>query len=241
MTTAPQAGNNSTDAGVPLKRKRRGILITLEGVEGSGKTTQFSRLARLLKRKGYRVTQTREPGGTPLAEAVRAIILSRTLEPMTAWCEALLILASRSQHVARVILPALRQSAIVLCDRFVDSTLAYQGYARGLDPSALRRMNHFATDGLSADLTLLFDTPVSTGLSRIGGQRRRRDRLEQERRSFHERVRRGYLALARKDPGRIKVVDGRPRPDIVAAQVEEIVTRFLRKRGRQIRKEGKER
>lgn len=216
-------------------RGRRGVLITFEGVEGSGKSTQCARLAKLLREAGYRVLETREPGGTPLAERIRDIFLASTVgakiaEPMRPECEALLVCACRSQHVAHVIEPALREGVVVLCDRFVDSTLAYQGYGRALDLTALRSLNRFATDGLMPDLTLLFDVPVRIGLAR---RRRERDtelnRLDRETRRFHERVRRGFLELARTAPRRIKVLDGTPDPAMVAARVAALVTKFLSK------------
>jgi dTMP kinase len=216
-------------------RGRRGVLITFEGVEGSGKSTQCARLAKLLREAGYRVLETREPGGTPLAERIRDIFLASTTganiaEPMTPECEALLVYACRSQHVAHVIAPALWEGAVVLCDRFVDSTLAYQGYGRALNLAALRSLNRFATDGLMPDLTLLFDVPVGIGLAR---RRRERDtelnRLDRETHRFHERVRRGFLTLARRTPRRIKVLDGTHDPATVAAQVAAIAKKFLSK------------
>lgn len=217
---------------------RLGLLITFEGVEGSGKSTQCARLAKLLREEGYRVLETREPGGTPFAERIRTILLaphsvSSPPEPIDPRCEAHLILACRSQHMAQVIEPALREGSVVLCDRFVDSTLAYQGYGRGLDVSALLSLNRFAAGGLMPDLTLLFDVPVSTGLTR-----RRREhgtelnRLDREARRFHERVRKGFLDLARRYSRRIKVLDGKPDPETVAAQVAAIVHRFLKNRQR---------
>ncbi len=215
-------------------RGRRGVLITFEGVEGSGKSTQCARLAKRLREAGYRVLETREPGGTPLAERIRAVLLaphsSPSGEPIDPRCETQLILACRSQHVAQVIEPALKEGSVVLCDRFVDSTLAYQGYGRGLSLPALLSLNRFATGGLKPDLTLLFDVPVSTGLAR---RRRERgmelNRLDRETRKFHERVRKGFLELAKHNPRRIKVLDGRPDPEAVAAQTTAIVTRFLKR------------
>ena len=211
--------------------RRRGVLITLEGIEGSGKTTQFTRLATFLREEGHNVVETREPGGTPLAEQIRALILSSTSEPMVPRCEALLILASRSQHIAQVIEPALRKSAVVLCDRFIDSTLAYQGYARGLDLAVLRSMNRFAAQGIDPGLTILLNVPVPTGLARRGQHPNVRDRLDLEAARFHAKVHKGYLALAARNPGRIKVVDGRPDPDTVADKVAVLARRFLLRRG----------
>ena len=214
---------------------KRGLLITVEGVEGSGKTTQCARLAKRLREVGHRVLETREPGGTPLAEQIRSLFLgtaagAERAEPITPESEALLVFACRSQHVSQVIEPAIRQGVIVLCDRFLDSTLAYQGYGRGLDVQTLRTLNRFATKGLAPALTLLFDLPAQTGLAR----RRRNDlelnRLDRETKRFHERVRRGFLALAAKEPRRVKVLDARADPDRVEAAAWTLVQRCLAKR-----------
>ena len=204
--------------------------MTFEGVEGSGKSTQCARLAKLLRGEGYQVVETREPGGTPLAEGIREIILSSPAEPMIPQCEALLILAGRSQHVARTIHPALMEGAVVLCDRFSDSTLVYQGSARGLDPNALRALNRFATGGLAPDFTILIDIPVREGMARRLKHDKRRDRLDQEAERFHEKVRKGYLALAAQHSGRMKVIDGTPDLDIVAAKIGATVLPFLNHR-----------
>jgi dTMP kinase len=211
------------------RHRRRGTFITLEGIEGCGKSTQAGRLAKRLREEGYRVVETREPGGTPLAERIRDIFLSPSVEPVAPECEAHLILACRSQHVAQVIKPALQAGAVVICDRFTDSTLAYQGYGRGLDLRSLERLNRFATGGLAPALTLLLDLPVATGLAR---RRRERDmnRLDREVKAFYERVRRGFLKMAAQHPRRIEVIDATPDPDVVAREVASLVTRFLNKR-----------
>ncbi len=216
------------------KKSRSGILITFEGVEGSGKTTQLRRLATLLRQDGYRVVETREPGGTSVAERIREVLLSApgklpATESMTAVCEAHLILAARSQHVTHVIEPALQAGSIVLCDRFSDSTFAYQGYGRGLDLAALQDMNRMATDGLEPDLTLLFEVPVATGLSRRRKFAMDQNRLDQEAHEFHEKVRRGFLALAARAPKRIKKIDALPHPETVAVGVSSAVHTFLTK------------
>ncbi len=211
------------------------MLITVEGVEGSGKTTQIQRLARLLREEGYRVLKTREPGGTPLAEAIRRTLLRSTRERMDPRCETLLILAARSQHVAQVIKPALDRGIVVLCDRFVDSTLAYQGYGRGLDVGVLRRLNRFATDGLEPDLSLLLDLPVSVGLTRRRRSKLEQNRLDRESRRFHNAVRRGFLELAAREPNRIVVLDGTKPAASLAEEVSAIVRRFLR---RSVRRTG---
>ncbi|HET8579382.1 MAG TPA: dTMP kinase, partial [Nitrospiraceae bacterium] len=184
----------------------------------------------LLREDGHRVVETREPGGTPFAERIRELLLSSTVEPITPECEAFLILACRSQHVAHVIKPALKEGSMVLCDRFSDSTLAYQGYARGLDLRLLRKLNRFATSGLTPDLTLLFDVPVPLGLARRHRHKTEQNRLDRESRRFHERVRQGFLDLAARYPHRIRVIDGIPDPENVAAEVAPIVRQYLKTR-----------
>jgi dTMP kinase len=226
------------------QKRRRGIFITLEGIEGSGKTTQLARLAKFLREKGCRIVETREPGGTPIAEHIRGVMLNvpaalpsehetrRPAEPMTPECEAALVFAARAQHVAHVIQPALQEEAVVLCDRFSDSTLAYQGYARGLDLRTLRTLNRFATSGLTPDLTLLFDLPVETGLARRRQHGSEQNRLDRETRQFHNRVRKGFLELAARDPRRMKIIAAAADPDRIAADVVTVVSNFLEKVGK---------
>ena len=172
------------------KRQRtQGLFITLEGPEGSGKSTQIRYLNTALRKAGYLVVQTREPGGTPIAEAIRnVLLLSASREPIAAQTEALLILAARCQHVTHFIRPALERGAVVLCDRFSDSTIAYQGYARGLSLAWLEAGNAAATGGLKPDLTLLLDLPVSVGLARRRNDRGMQNRLDRESERFHRRV-----------------------------------------------------
>lgn len=213
------------------KRKRRGIFITCEGIEGSGKTTQVRRLAEVLRSQGLEVVETREPGGTLVAEKIRHVLLQMAGEPITPQSEVLLVLAARSQHVTHVIEPALRRGAVVLCDRFHDSTFAYQGYARGVDVAQLVKLNRFATKGMEPDLTLLFDVSVSLGLARRRKETGGQNRLDRESVTFHERVRRGFLALARQHRKRIKKVDAKQSPDGVARVVESLVQRLLSARG----------
>jgi len=207
-----------------------GTFITLEGTEGSGKSTQAARLARALRAEGYAVLLTREPGGTPAAEQLRAVLLKNNSESLAAETEAFVILAARRQHVDHVIAPALQQGAIVVCDRFVDSTLAYQGYARGLDLKTLRTMNRWATGGLAPDLTLLFDLPVATGLRRRQRDAAGQNRLDRETKRFHENVRSGFLQLARKEPRRIKPVNAARTPDRIAEDVRTLVFNWLGRR-----------
>ena len=216
------------------RKSRSGVLITFEGVEGSGKTTQLRRLATLLRQDGHRVVETREPGGTSVAERIREVLLSTpgkqpATESMTAACEAHLILAARSQHVTHVIEPALQAGSIVLCDRFSDSTFAYQGYGRGLNLATLQEMNRLATGGLEPDLTLLFEIPVATGLARRRKFALEQNRLDHEAHEFHDNVRRGFLALADSAPNRIKKIDGLPHPETVTVEVTSVIRAFLTK------------
>lgn len=206
-------------------RSRRipGVFITLEGGEGSGKTTQAIRLCRSLRERGYHVLQTREPGGTLVAERLRTILLEKSAEPIAPETETLIILAARRQHVDQVIRPALARGTLVICDRFSDSTMAYQGCARGLDLKILRTMNDWATGGLTPHLTVLFDLPVGAGLMRRRSEAGAQNRLDLETERFHTNVRAGFLALAKREPRRIKTIDARQSPDTIAQQVETFV------------------
>lgn len=190
-----------------------GLLLTLEGVEGSGKSTQAHALADRLKGEGYRVVLCREPGGTPLGEALRLLIFDRGLA-VDPWAELFLFAASRAQHVDEVIGPALARGQVVICDRFTDSTLAYQGYGRGLDLEMVGIVNHIASRGLRPRLTVLLDLPVEQGLARTSPDATG-DRICQEDMAFHRRVRQGYLQLAAQEPQRFLVVDANlPSPEI---------------------------
>jgi dTMP kinase len=200
----------------------RGVLITFEGVEGSGKTTQMRRLARWLRRQGHQVELTREPDGTALGVAVRRLF-ERGPQPLA---EMFLFLAARHQHVADRLGPWLKRGRIVLCDRYTDATVAYQGHARGLEPEMIRELNVRATGGVLPDLTLLFDLDPAVGFRRIG--RRRRDHFERQALAFHRRVRRGYLEIQRAEPKRVRIVDAARPPAAVAADVQAIVGEYLR-------------
>ena len=210
------------------RQQARGRLITLEGIEGSGKSTQIRHLAKVLTQRGYRVLQTREPGGTATAEAIRHILLTASSkEPVTPKAEALLILAARCQHVTHLIRPALRRGTVVLCDRFADSTLAYQGFARGLDLHWLRAANEVATGGLTPDLTLVLDLPVSVGLARRRADRGQQNRLDRETERFHRKVRRGFLALAAQAPGRMRIVNANRSAQEVQDELTTIVVGWM--------------
>jgi dTMP kinase len=200
----------------------RGALITFEGGEGSGKTTQILGLERRLRQQGRRVERTAEPDGTALGAAIRRLF-DRQPQPLG---EVFLFMAARHQHVREKIGPWLRQGRIVLCDRYTDATVAYQGYGRGVDRDLIRELNVQATGGVLPDLTLLFDIAPRVGLGRIRG--RGLDPFEREALAFHRRVRRGYLEILKSEPKRVRLIRaGRPR-DAVAAQVSAAVEEFLR-------------
>ena len=200
----------------------RGVLITFEGVEGSGKSTQLVRLQRYLERRGHRVERTREPDGTRLGVAIRRLFEHDELVPLA---ELFLFLAARQQHVAEKIAPWLRKGRIVLSDRYTDASLAYQGYARGNDPAIVRELNLRATGGVVPDLTLLFDIDPRVGFQRIGS--RRRDRFERERLQFHRRVRRGYLEIQRAEPKRVRIIRAAKAQAVVEHEVRSVVEEFL--------------
>jgi dTMP kinase len=207
-------------------RHPRGLFITFEGIEGCGKSTQTRLLGEHLRGQGYVTVETREPGGTLLAEKVRAVLLDRASEPVAPETEAFLIFAARRQHVTQVIEPALSKGAIVLCDRFSDSTLAYQGYARGLSLSTLRSINRLATHAITPDLTLVLDLPVGTGLARRQSSANQ-NRLDRESIQFHRKVRAGFLDLAKHNPRRIKVISATADRDRVAGAVRQIIAPIL--------------
>lgn len=210
------------------KLQTHGLFITLEGVEGSGKSTQIRYLEEMLTQTGYPVLQTREPGGTATAEAIRHILLTTSShEPVTPQAEALLILAARCQHVTHLIRPALRGGTVVLCDRFSDSTFAYQGFGRGLNLEWLRAANEVATGGLTPDLTLVLDLPVSVGLARRQVDRGQQNRLDRETERFHRKVRRGFLALAAEEPTRMTIVNANRPAQEVRDELTEIVIAWM--------------
>ena len=203
----------------------RGALITFEGVEGSGKTTQMTRLARWLKGQGHKVERTEEPDGTPLGVAIRRLFERPGSRPRPL-AEMFLFMAARHQHVMDRIRPWLSSGRIVLCDRYIDATVAYQGYGRGLDTDVIREMNLRATGGIAPALTLLFDLRPEIGLRRIGT--RHLDSFEKEALVFHRRVRRGYLEIQRAEPKRVRIIDAARDPDTVEHQVQALVGELLR-------------
>ncbi|WP_245948207.1 dTMP kinase [Paenibacillus sambharensis] len=199
---------------------RKGFFMTIEGGEGAGKTTVIKGLTRYLEQQGYEVVTTREPGGIPIAESIRSIILDPVHTMMDPRTEALLYAAARRQHLIERVLPALESGCIVLCDRFVDSSLAYQGHARGLGMDEVWDINRFAIEGAMPDLTLYMDVDPRLGLQRIHEAKQREiNRLDLEGLSFHERVREGYLMLLEKFPERLIKVDANRMIDDVLLQV----------------------
>ena len=207
----------------------KGFFLSVEGIEGSGKTTQVQRLAQLLRASNKNVVLTKEPGGTPLAERIRAILLDPHEDGMDPLAELLLYAAARRQHVTEVIKPSLEAGAIVLCDRFSDASLAYQGFGRTLEIERIRELNDWVTDGTYPDMTVIFDLPEERGLDRARARNaafelQRESRLEGEDLRFHRRVREGYLALAKAEPERFAIVDAN-------GSIEEVFASFAAKVG----------
>lgn len=204
------------------------MFITFEGPEGSGKSTQIKLLTTYLQNKGWSVITTREPGGTPIGDQIRACLHDVNNTAMTPSAELLLYSASRAQLVGELIHPALAQGQIVLCDRYADSTLAYQGYGRGLDLASLHQITHFATGGLQPDLTLLLDLDVEAGLARRQSGGEEMNRLDREAVAFHQRVRRGYFQLVQTDPHRWVVIDADRPIEAVQTEIRELVRGRIR-------------
>lgn len=198
-----------------------GIFLSLEGIDGSGKTTQAARLVEILRGAGHRVISVREPGSTALAERVRQVLLDPAASAISPRAELLLYVACRAQLVDEVIRPALDAGAVVVSDRFADSTLAYQGYGRELGPEVVREANMVATGGLAPALTFVLDIPPEEAVRRRGASAA--DRLEGEARAFHERVRRGFLEIAHREPERVSVVDGGLPPEEVASRILDLI------------------
>ncbi|NTV29295.1 MAG: dTMP kinase [Candidatus Omnitrophica bacterium] len=201
-----------------------GKFITFEGSEGCGKSTQTQLLADHLKSLGVSVRLFREPGGVVISEKVRAILLDKAHAEMNRECETLLYMAARAQLVEEVVMPQLEAGAVLLCDRFLDSTVAYQGYGCGVDIEMIRTIGAFATRGIKPDLTFLLDLAVEEGLRRRGGNL---DRIELRSLEYHNRVRQGYLDIARKEPGRVVVIDGRQSREEIFAIIKQKVEPLL--------------
>jgi dTMP kinase len=218
---------------------RRGKFITLEGLDGTGKSTQLRRLAAALREAGHAVVETREPGGTATGEKIRRVLLDSGTLGLSPRAEMALMFASRAQHIAEVIEPALAHGSIVLCDRFTDSTEAYQGSGRKLGSEAVLELHRVLCGGLQPDLTILLDSDAAKSLGRARrrnkrvswqgeGSRGDENRFEQETRAFFSRVRDGYMAIAKREPGRVALVDARGTPGQTHQRILEIVRRKLK-------------
>ena len=206
----------------------KGRFITFEGIEGTGKSTQILLLAEYLKSLGKQIVLTREPGGTTISDQVRKILLNPDNKGLDAKAELFLYAASRAQHLRDVILPSLVAGLTVLCDRFSDATLAYQGYGRGLDIEMIRTIDRLVTAGMRPDITILLDIDAATGVARAHGRNTSHGleaeaRFENEELAFHERVRQGYLILAGQEPSRIRIVDASLPPDAVQAAIRACI------------------
>jgi len=206
------------------------MFLTLEGIEGSGKTTQINNICRFLENKGHNCVITREPGGTKIGRKIRSILLDPENKGMEPMAELLLYFSDRVEHVKKLIKPALAEGKTVICDRYFDATLVYQGYARGLDIKLITQLHELVLEGLKPDITLLLDLSPETGLSRaweqIGNGSRSGDetRFEKEALSFHEKIRGGYLELARLEPQRFRVIDASQEKNKVQMDIEKVLS-----------------
>lgn len=212
-----------------------GLFITFEGIEGCGKSTQIELLKSFLAGHGREVLLIREPGSTPIGESIRKLLLTNKGDGMAEWTELFLYEASRAELVSGVIAPALKGEVIIICDRFTDSTIAYQGYGRGLDIETLKGLNRTASLEIKPDMTILLDCPVEVGLGRAnkrmeGETLSREDRFEREAKEFHSRVSEGFLELAGLEPARIKVVDSSESIDKVELKIRSLVDELLTRR-----------
>jgi len=208
------------------------LFITFEGVEGSGKTTQIRRLKTYLARKGIPCMVTREPGGTRIGDQVRRILLNPDHKGLDPLAELFLYEAARAQHIKEFIKPLLKKKGVILCDRFADASVAYQGEGRRLGVKLVERLNQLATDGLKPDVTFLLDCPTGVGLKRAIRRnevlkQEKEGRFEKEKIQFHNRVRKGYLSLARKEPRRVKVIDTRKGEDMVFEEIRGIIEKII--------------
>lgn len=206
------------------------MFITLEGPEGSGKTTAVKEAVKKLEEMGYQIVQTREPGGTPIAEQIRDVILDKENTKMDARTEALLYAASRRQHLVEKVWPSIKEGKIVICDRYLDSSLAYQGGARGLGIEEILSINMFATEGTFPDLTLLFDIDPNIGLNRIASNADREvNRLDLEKLEFHQKVRSTFLTLANRYKDRYVIIDAsKSKEEVAKATLEAILSRLCK-------------
>jgi len=209
-----------------VSETRRGCFLVLDGPEGAGKTTQVERLVQRLRDAGCKATSVRDPGSTPVSERIREVLLDRRLPEMDARTEVFLYMASRAEMVARIVRPALDVGLIVVCDRFVSSTVAYQGYAGGIDPELIWDLGRTACGGIEPNLTVILDLPVQEGLARAR-RLAEPDRIEAKDQTFHEKVRQGFLSMAEARPQVFAVVDASQPPDAVAEAIWEAAKRVL--------------
>jgi len=206
----------------------KGLFITFEGPEGAGKTTVLSKLVKNLEERGFQVVSTREPGGIKISESIREIILNKDYTMMDARTEALLYAAARRQHLVEKVIPALKDNKIVLCDRFIDSSLAYQGYARGIGIEEVLKINEFAIDCVMPDITLYFDIKPEIGLERISINKQREvNRLDLEHLEFHYKVYEGYQKVLNRFPERIKVINANQPIESVLYEVKKVINPYL--------------
>ncbi len=220
------------------RMSRRGKFITFEGLDGTGKSTQVRALAAALRKAGHKVVETREPGGTATGEKIRRVLLDSGTAGLDPWAEMALMFASRAQHIAEVIEPALAAGSVVLCDRFTDSTEAYQGCGRKLGSAPVRELHRVLCGNLQPDLTILMETSTSLSLNRArkrnlrasksGGQEHDENRFEQETHAFFSRVREGFAAIAKREPGRVVIVDAHGTPGQTHEKIREVVQKKLK-------------
>ncbi|MES9828903.1 MAG: dTMP kinase [Candidatus Thiodiazotropha sp.] len=213
-----------------MNKTVKGRFITVEGGEGAGKSSNLAFIQSLIETAGKQVLFTREPGGTPLGEAIRELLLGHNHTGMADDTELLLMFAARAEHLQQKILPALERGIWVLCDRFTDASFAYQGAGRGLSLEKIAKLQQFVQGTLRPDLTLLLDVPVDTGLQRAG-KRSEPDRFESENRDFFEKVRAGYLQIATQEPDRVQVIDASPALEMVQNQIKTVVQHYLESQG----------
>jgi dTMP kinase len=210
------------------------MFITLEGIEGAGKTSQMDNIVAFMENRGYECATTREPGGTRIGSQIRGVLLNPENDDLDPDAELLLYVADRVQHIKTVIAPHLAAGRVVICDRFFDATLVYQGYARGLDQNLIRNLHRWVCRDLTPDLTLLFDLEPQAGLARAwrqlnsGGRTDHESRFEKEKRVFHEKVRSGYLELAQAEPGRFRVIDARQAPEQVLGAIQDVLMDYFK-------------
>lgn len=205
-----------------------GKFISIEGIEGAGKSTQIQFIKSYLERFDQSVVMTREPGGTPLAEEIRELLLKPREAGMSDDTELLLMFAARAEHIKQVILPALSEGKWVVCDRFVDATFAYQGAGRGIDEERIGALSDWTLAGLKTDLTLLFDLPVEVGQQRVNQRLLQKDRFEQEKTDFFQKIRQGYLERAAAEPERIQIIDAEKSIESIEQQVSKVLDKLLK-------------